>query len=84
MTPKVKKNALERGKKNEAKNDHKMEQNRKQNGAKMEPGRHPKINIFLVSSLGASGNIGGIASGLRVGCGCRTFGGRGPQGAPAS
>ena len=66
MAPKPKKNALEMDKKNEAKNDHKIDLNRKRNGAKMEPKRHPKIVIFLVSFLGASGNIDGTASGLRA------------------
>ena len=36
--------------------------------AKMEPKRHLEINVFLARFLEASGNIGGIAAGLRGGC----------------
>ena len=45
-----------------------MEAKLRQNGAKMEIKRHPKINVFLARFLEASGNIDGIAAGLRRGC----------------
>ena len=34
----------------------------------MEPKRHPKIDVFFDRFLEASGNIDGIAGGLRRGC----------------
>ena len=34
----------------------------------MEPKRHPKVDVFWGWFLDASGNIGGAAGGLRVGC----------------
>ena len=45
-----------------------MEPKWSQHGAKMEPKRHQKINVFLDRFLEASGNIDGIARGLRRGC----------------
>ena len=44
----------------------KMKPKCSQNEAKMEPARHPKINVFLARFLEASGNIDG-ASGERRG-----------------
>ena len=83
MAPKSEQNELNMCPNTEATNDPKLEPNRRQNGAKMDPKRHPKINVFLDGFLEASGNIGGTASRPRVGRDCRTFGGRGPQGTAA-
>ena len=69
MASTSKKNASEISSKNETENHPKMKPKLMQNGAKMETKRHPKINVFLARFLEASGNIGGIARGLRRGCG---------------
>ena len=47
----------------------------------MEAKRHSKINVFLARFLESSGNIDGIATGLRVGCDCHTFSSRPPRAA---
>ena len=68
MAPKSRKNASKFALKFEAENHSKIEPTFGQNRAKMELKRHPKINLFLGRFLEASGNIGGIAAGLRRGC----------------
>ena len=49
-----------------AKNDPKMEPIWMPNGAKMEPKRHPKSNVFFDGFPEASGNIGGTATAPRA------------------
>ena len=60
-----KKNASQICQKTEAKNDPKMEPIWMPNGAKMEPKRHPKSNVFFDGFPEASGNIDLFATGLR-------------------
>ena len=64
MATKSKKMASKTCSKTDSKNDAKIYRILRQNGAKMEPKRHPEINVFLVRFLEASGNIG-VASGQR-------------------
>ena len=47
----------------------------------MDPKRHPKINVFLGRFSDASGNIDGIATGLRRVRDCHTFSSRPPRAA---
>ena len=63
MAPKSKKMASKTCSKTDAKNDAKIDRIWRQNGLKMEPKRHPKINVFLARFLEASGNIGGSVEG---------------------
>ena len=65
MAPKSRKNASKFALKFDAENHPKMDQKWRQNGAKMEPERHPKINVFLDRFADASGNIDLFAAGLR-------------------
>ena len=64
MAPKSKKMASKTCSKTDAKNDATIDRIWRPSGAKMEPKRHPKINVFLARFLEASGNIDG-ASGER-------------------
>ena len=66
MAPKSRKNASKFALKFDAENHPKMDQKWRQNGAKMEPERHPKINVFLGRFSDASGNIDGFASELQA------------------
>ena len=52
--------------KTEAKIDPKMEPKLMPDGAKMEPKRHPRINVFFGVFSDASGNIDGTATDARV------------------
>ena len=61
MAPKSKKMASKTCSKTDAKNDAKIDRIWRPNGAKMEPKRHPEINVFLARFLGASGNIDGAS-----------------------
>ena len=67
MAPKSKKNAMKMCRQTGAENDHKTEPNRMPNEDKMEPTRHPKINVFFDGFPKASGNIGGSAGGSAAG-----------------
>ena len=67
MAPTSKKMASKTCSKTDAKNDAKNDRIWRPNGTKMEPKRHPKINVFLARFLEASGNIDG-ASGERRRC----------------
>ena len=48
--------------KTDAKNDAKIDRIGRLNGAKMQPKRHPKINVFLARFLEASGSIDGASA----------------------
>ena len=63
MAPKSKKMASKTCSKTDAKNDAKINRIWTPNEAKMEPNRHPEINVFLARFLEASGNIGGGVGG---------------------
>ena len=62
MAPKSKKMASKTCSKTDAKNVANIDQVLRQNGANMEPKRHPKINVFLARFLEASGNIDGASA----------------------
>ena len=61
MAPKSKKMASKTCSKTDAKNVAKIDRIVRENGANMEPKRHPKINVFLARFLEASGNIDGAS-----------------------
>ena len=62
MTPTSKKMVSKTCSKTDAKNVAKIDRILRQNGANMEPKRHPKINVFLARFLEASGNIDGASA----------------------
>ena len=76
-----KKNASEICLKTVAKNDPNIEPILMQNGAKMGPKRHQKINVFLGRFADASGNIDLFAAGPRLSRECHTFSSRPPRAA---
>ena len=69
--------------KTDAKNDAKINRNWMPNKAKMEPKRHPKINVFWARFLEASGKIDGASAERRGSVeGHNTFSSGSPRAAP--
>ena len=82
MAPKSKKMASKTCSKTDAKNVAKNNRILRQNGAKIEPKRHPKINVFLARFLEASGNIDGASAERRRSREGHTFSSGSPRAAP--
>ena len=82
MAPKSKQMASKTCLKTDAKNDAKIYRIWRPNGAKMEPKRHPKINVFLARFLEASGNIDGASRERRGSVDGHTFPSRFPRASP--
>jgi len=82
MEPKSKKMASKTCSKTDAKNDANINRIWRPNEAKMEPKRHPKINVFLARFLEASGNIDGASAERRGNVDGHTFSSRLPRAAP--